>query len=169
MAYLPEARFALDLIRDIYVVEHDAKIADCLGTREHLLMRQARSGPILARLRTWIAEQTEIHPPKSPLGTAMSYVVNNWIPLTRFLDDPKIPPDNNRSESALRIVALGRKNFLFFGNEEAGHNIAGLYSLVATCEANGVNPIAYLTDVLARVRSHPASDLDALLPQNWNP
>jgi transposase len=68
-----------------------------------------------------------------------------------------------------RGLALGRKNFLFVGHEEAGDNIAGLYSLTATCEANGVEPIAYLTDVLSRIGSHPAAALDQLLPHKWRP
>jgi transposase len=80
-----------------------------------------------------------------------------------------VPLDNNRSEAALRVVALGRKNFLFVGNEDAGDNIAGLYSLVATCEANGVNPIEYLRDVLLRISTHPADRIDELLPDRWNP
>src|SRR3989440_586126 len=86
-----------------------------------------------------------------------------------YAPQARIPPDNNRSESALRVVALGRKNFLFVGHEEAGDNIAGLYSLTATCEANGVEPISYLTDVLGRIGSHPAAALDDLLPHKWRP
>jgi len=66
-------------------------------------------------------------------------------------------------------LALGRKNFLFVGNEDAGDNIAGLYSLVATCEANNVNPIEYLRDVLLRISTHPAARIDELLPDRWNP
>jgi transposase len=62
-----------------------------------------------------------------------------------------------------------RKNFLFVGNDAAGENLAGLYSLIATCEANGVNPVEYLADVLLRVQTHPASRLDELLPHRWKP
>ena len=101
-------------------------------------------------------------PPKSPLGSAIGYALNRWTPLTRFLDDEKLPPDNNASESALRVVALGRKNYLFVRNEDACNNVAGLYSLVATCEANGVNPLDYLSDVLLRVQDHPAAAIDDL-------
>lgn len=101
------------------------------------------------------------------MGTAISYALNNWTELTQFLDDHRIPPDNNRSEAALRVVALGRKNFMFVGHEDAGEHIAGLYSLVATCEANGVNPLAYLTDVFGRLGS--ARRLDDLLPHKWKP
>ena len=63
----------------------------------------------------------------------------------------------------------GRKNFLFVGHDEAGENLAGLYSLIATCEANAVNPVDYLADVLLRVQTHPASRIDELLPHNWSP
>lgn len=83
------------------------------------------------------------------------------------LDDAECPLDNNPAEAALRRVALGRKNFLFVGNDDAGNNLAGLYSLVATCEANQVNPTAYLTDVLVRIHEHPNSRIDELLPHNW--
>jgi transposase len=75
--------------------------------------------------------------------------------------------DNNRSERHLRAAALGRRNYLFVGNERAGQNLAGLYSLVASCVANDVNPEEYLADVLLRVHTHPASRLDELLPHLW--
>ncbi len=121
----------------------------------------------MEKLRAWIAEQEGLHPPKGLMGRAIGYATKNWTELTRFLDNSKIPPDNNASEAALRAVALGRKNFLFVGHEEAGENIAGLYSLVATCEANGVNPYEYLRDVLLRVSTHSASRIDELLPDQW--
>ena len=79
------------------------------------------------------------------------------------------PLDNNASECALRVVALGRKNFPFVGSKEHGENLAGLYSLVATCDANDVDPTAYLKDVLLRVDEHPASQIDGLLPHRWTP
>jgi transposase len=167
LAYTPEARVALELIRDVYVVEHDVKAEGRAGTDEHTRMRQARSAPIMNRLKALLEEQRPLHQPKGPMGSAISYALNNWEELTRFLGNARIPPDNNRSESALRVVALGRKNFLFVGHEDAGANIAGLYSLVATCEANGVNPLAYLTDVLGRLGT--PSVLDDLLPHRWKP
>ena len=169
LPYAPEARSALEMIRDVYVVEHDAKAAGIVGTEEHTQFRRARAGPIMARVHAWLDEQKPLHQPKGPMGSAISYALNNWTELTRFLDDARIPPDNNRSESALRVVALGRKNFLFVGHEDAGQNTAGLYSLVSTCMANGKDPLAYFTDVLARLDSHPGSRLDELLPQNWKP
>ena len=169
LPYAPEARTALEMIRDVYVVEHDAKADGIARTAAHTGLRRGRARPIMDRLHGWLVERKDQYAPKSPMASAVRYALNNWDELTRFLDDARIPPDNNRSESALRIVALGRKNFLFVGNEEAGANIAGLYSLTATCEANGVEPIAYLTDVLGRVGSHPAAALDDLLPHKWRP
>ncbi len=80
-----------------------------------------------------------------------------------------MPLDNNASERSLRRIALGRKNFLFVGGVDAGGSIAGLYTLVATCEARSINPFAYLADVITRVQDHPASRLDELLPGNWAP
>ena len=103
------------------------------------------------------------------MGRAVRYALNNRRELTRFLYDARLPPDNNRSESALRVVALGRKNFLFVGHEDAGNNIAGLYSLVATCTACGVNPLDYIRDVLMRVAVHPHGRIDELLPDAWRP
>jgi len=81
----------------------------------------------------------------------------------------QLPLDNNASERALRVVALGRKNFLFVADEACGRNLAALYTVIGTCEANGVNPLLYLTDILPRVQDHPASRLDELLPHNWKP
>ena len=103
------------------------------------------------------------------MGEAINYALGQWDALTLFLTDPHLPIDNNASERALRVAALGRKNFLFVGTDHAGENLAGLYSLIATCEVNGVNPVAYLADVLLRVQTHPASRIDELLPHLWKP
>ncbi|WP_342381921.1 IS66 family transposase [Myxococcus stipitatus] len=163
----PEAREAMDLILELYRVEAQARDAGLVGTAAHRALRQESSTRVLVRLRTWLEVQTPRHPPKSPLGQALSYATKQWEALTRFVEDPRLPLDNNRSEAALRKAALGRKNFLFVGHETAGENLAGLYALVATCEANGVNPEAYLADVLLRVQTHPNSRIAELLPHEW--
>ena len=82
-------------------------------------------------------------------------------------ESSKVALDNNISERQLRIIALGRKNYLFLGHDEAGENLAILQSLISTCALNGLNPQAYLTDVLMRISEHPASKIDELLPQHW--
>ncbi len=119
-----------------------------------------RRGPISPRPR---------HLLKGPMGKAIGYFLNNWSAMSLFLTDPKIRLDNNISEAQLRLIALGRKNFLFVGHDDAGKNLAVLQTLVATCVANGVNPQHYLSDVIIQIQSHPNSKLDELLPNNWKP
>ncbi len=101
------------------------------------------------------------------MGVALRYMNNQWDRLIAFVGDPKIPIHNNASESALRIIALARKNSLFFGTAEAGRRFMILYSLIATCERHDVNPETYLADVLLRVQDHPKQRLGELLPHRW--
>jgi transposase len=163
------ARKAMDFILEVYRVERAALDAEVLGTPEHLTMRQSRSKAVMDAFRTWLDAEQPRHLPNGPMGEAIKYATNQWDALTLFLTDAHLPVDNNASERALRICALGRKNFLFVGHDEAGENLAGFYSLIATCEVNGVNPVEYLADVLIRVQTHPASRIDELLPHNWKP
>ena len=165
----PEAKGMLNLILDLYRVEHAARDAGVLGQPEHLRLRAEQSAASLGRIRDWLATQGPLHPPKSPLGEAIRYAQGQWEALGRFVSDVTLPLDNNASENALRAVALGRKNFLFVGHDDAGSSLAGLYSLVATCHANGVNPEAYLADVLLHVQTQPAALIDELLPDRWKP
>lgn len=162
----PEAKEILELIIELYGAEHEARD---LGSEKHLELRKTRSAATVETIRVWLDAQQPRQLPKSPIGQAIGYAKGQWTALTRFLGDARLPLDNNASESALRPVALGRKNYLFVGHDEAGENIAGLYSLVATCEVNGVNPQAYLADVLLRAGSHPATRIDELLPHLWTP
>ncbi|MCC6786107.1 MAG: IS66 family transposase [Planctomycetes bacterium] len=162
----PRADEVLALILDLYRVEEEAKKLG-LGTDAHRALRDAKSRAVCARIRTWLEEQRNHVPPRSALGVAIAYALKQWAALTRFLDDPTLPLDNNAAERALRVAALGRKNFLFVGNDQAGDNLAGLYSLVATCQLHGVNPEEYLADVLIRVQTHPQQRIDELLPHRW--
>lgn len=164
-----EARRAMDLILEIYRVEHEAMARGIVRTPAHLALRQSRSRAAMDAFHGWLLAEQPKHLPKGPLGEAIRYALNQWSALSRFLDDARIPVDNNRAESALRVIALGRKNFLFVGDEDTGEHLAGLYSLVATCEANHVDPIAYLQDVLLRIDDHPNRQLDSLLPHLWRP
>ncbi|RKH93068.1 IS66 family transposase [Corallococcus sp. AB038B] len=163
----PEARQALDFILALYRVEALARDAAVVRTDAHRELRQQQSLPVLTALRAWMDSQAPRHLPKGPMGQALSYALKQWDALTRFVSDARLPLDNNRSEAALRKAALGRKNFLFVGHEAAGENLAGLYALVATCEANQVNPEEYLADVLLRVQTHPHSRIGELLPHEW--
>jgi len=163
----PEVQEALDLIGEIYAIEREVKKAGTAGTPEHLAVRKARSRPLFARLLLWGRRQRGLFDPKSGMGRAVGYLLRNRRALQQFLNYATIPPDNNKAEAALRRIAVGRSNYLFVGNEKAGHDIAVLYTLVASCEKHGINPVSYLADVLVRVQKHPASQIQDLLPHRY--
>ena len=146
-----------------------AKKEGIVGTKHHLELRQSKSRETLNRFHPWLLEKQGLHPPKSPMGKAIYYTLAQWESLNRFTEDARIPVDNNAAERALRVVALGRKNYLFAGTDQSAANLAGLYSIISTCEAGGVNPIDYIEDLLLRTATHPASKLDELLPHRWQP
>lgn len=103
---------------------------------------------------------------KSELAKAARYSLARWPALTRYVDDGRIEIDNSAAERALRGVALGRNNYLFMGSDDGGERAASLYSLLETAKLNGLDPEAYLRDVLARIGEHPINRVDELLP--WN-
>jgi transposase len=162
-----DARYALDQILELYLVEYEAAEKKLLGTEAHGVLRQERSQPVMEAFHQWLEQQQPLHPPKSPMGQAIGYALNQWEHLILFLTDFRLSLDNNISERMLRIIALGRKNFLFVGHDEAGEHLAMLQSLVATCEMHQINPQQYISDVLIRIQTHPASRLDELLPHRW--
>jgi transposase len=163
----PEAEYVLEKIKSLYQIEYDAANAGIIHSEVHRQLRIDRAGPLLVQLYDYLLEQSGLHPPKSPMGKAITYVINNWKELSQFITDPVLPLDNNASERALRIIALGRKNYLFAGSDDAATNLAGLYSLVASCELHGINPEQYLADVLIRVHIHPHQQIEQLLPHRW--
>jgi transposase len=159
----------LALIRDLFRVEHDAKQAGIVRSSEHLTLRSARSKLLVEDFFSWAKSEQAKALPKGPLGEALTYARNQRERLELFLSDARIPLHNNSSEAMLRVIALARHNYLFFGNPRAGRNFAGLYSLVGSAIANGVEPTEYLIDVLPRVRSATTdAELDALLPDRWH-
>ena len=162
-----EAEEGISLIRELYLIEEDTK--DIASVSERMTIRQERGRPIFARLLMWARSLRRVHGPRGAMGKAVGYLLRNRKAISRFLHDAAVPLDNNPAERELRRVALGRKNYLFFGDAECGENIAGVYSLIATCERHRVDPQAYLQDVLLRVQSHPDSQLDELLPDRWRP
>lgn len=163
----PEMQHGLDLILDLYKVEHDAKAKGVGGTAEHGEMRRLRSQPILDKLHAWLIEQQTAQLPRSKAGQAVAYALNQWQSLCRFAGNPKIPIDNNLSERMLRVVGRGRATYTFVGNDKCGQNLAMLMSLVHTAVACGHNPEHYMADVLVRILDHPVSRLAELLPRNW--
>jgi transposase len=165
-----DADVGIDKIRPLFRVEHEATALDIVGTPDHLEMRQQRSRPIVDDFFEWAKDVRSRILPRSPLAEALGYAINQRDRLELFLTDARIPIHNNASERRLRVVALGRKNYLFVGHPRAGRNLAGLYSLVGSCIANRVEPTEYLTDILPRVAAAKTdADLDELLPDRWTP
>jgi len=166
---VPEAKEALELINGMYRVEHEAERRDVIGTAEHLALRREYTRPLFVRLLLLAREIRRTQGPKTLLGRAARYTWNNQRQLSRCLHDARIPLDNNRAENALRVVALGRKNFLFVHSEDAGKELALLYSLVVSCTRVGINPVEYLADVLDRVDKTADGHFAELLPDRWKP
>lgn len=164
-----QVKHALDTILELYQVEYQAAEEDILGSDKHLAMRKTKSKKIVDTFYRWLEEQRELFPPRGKMGQAIGYALRNKKSLTRFLNDAKLQLDNNTSERLLRLIALGRKNFLFVGNDNAGQNLAILQSLVSSCQLNDINPQEYLSDVLIRIQTHPQSRIDELLPHQWKP
>ena len=105
--------------------------------------------------------------PKSPMGQATKYTLNQWKALTRFLDHGALELDNNIAERALRMIAVGRSNWLFLGSHRGGRTAAILYSLISTCKRHDIDPFEYLRDLFDRISAHPMSQLADFLPNRW--
>ena len=160
----PEAQQAIDLYQDIFRIEADAHAKGLAGSDQHLRIRQRHIGPLFGKLKKWLALTKQDVSPASDLHKAIEYVQNQWRPAMRCLYDPNVPLTNNESERTVRCVAIGRKAFYGVQSHEGGHALATLYSLVATCEAEGVDAFAYLTDVIVRIETEPA---EHLTPRSW--
>ena len=134
-------------------------------------LRQGHAVPRLEQFKTWLLSQQVEHGgqvlPKSPMGQAITYALNQWEALSVYAADGRLAIDNNAAENALRRVAIGRKNWLFCGSDHGGHTAAILFSLIATCQRHKVEPFAYLRDVLTRIAATPISQLDQFLPDRW--
>ncbi len=157
---------ALLLIAQLYRVEKEAR---SLTAEDRLGLRQLQSQPILDKLRNYLWEiQAEVLP-KSPEGRAVRYTLKNWTALTRYCEDGSLEIDNNATERAIRGVAVGRNNWLFFGSDQGGTTAAVLRSFVASCQRVGVDPFTWLKDVLSRIADHPITRVTELLPHNWAP
>ena len=142
--------------------------------------RQSRAGPgarealrashhrmVVARLQRALNRLQPRYLPQSPMGQAISYALNQWPLLERFLEHGEVEIDNNLVENAIRPTAIGKKNWLFFGSAEAGQRSAVLYTLVANCRLHGVEPYAYLKDVLTRLPQTTNKEVAQLTPRRW--
>lgn len=174
------AHAAVGMIAQLYAVEKQAKeeiaqyvkdLGEQAGPLPDLRgrLRQEQSQPILASMHAWLIEQQKTALPKSPIGIAIGYSLSNWEALVRYTEHGGLPIDNNPAEQAIKNFVIGRKNWLFAGSDKGGQTAAILTSLTVSCKRNKIDPFAYLRDILDRISTHPANDIDSLLPHRWQP
>jgi transposase len=159
----PIAKEALERIAALYGIEKEIR-GRPPDERQHV--RTVRARPLLESFKAWLKDVLSKVSRKSELADAIHYALGRWTPLLRYCDDGRLEIDNNAAERALRCVALGRKNFLFAGSNAGGERAAAMYSLIGTAKLNGIDPEAYLSNVLARIADHPINRIEELLP--WN-
>jgi len=152
---------ALKRIGELYALEAEVR---GWSAEQRLLERQRRATPLLNGLESWLREKMKTLSRHSELAKAFAYALNQWAALTYYAEDGWAEVDNNIAENALRMVSLGRKNFLFFGSDQGGERGALLYSLLGTCRLNGVDPEHYLRHVLNVIADWPINRVCELLP-----
>ena len=159
----PVARDAVNKIAAIYHIDSEArKSPDPIEALAEA--RRTLIGPLLTSFWTWLSERAEHVLPKSSLGVAINYALERKGALEIFLDDPRIPMDNNQSERDLRHVVIGRKNWNFAGSYEGAERLATFFTLMQSCKRVKLNPWVYLTHVFAVIEDHSSSRLDELTP-----
>ena len=154
----------LGQIKLLYAVEREAKALDA---EQRQALRDEKSRPIVTSLLEWCEDQHKHVLPRSGLGEAITYTLNQAESLERYLDDGQLAIDNNMCERSLRGIAIGRRNWLFTGSEAGGRAAATMFSLIASALRHDLEPWAYLTDVFRRLPATPVSQLDQFLPDRW--
>ena len=153
-------------IRILYGVEREARELK-LDSDGRLALRQKKSKSILKDIKKYLLRERVEVLPKSPEGRAMSYALSNWEALLRYCEDGDLEIDNNGAERSLRGIAVGRKNWMFYGSDQGGQTAAILTSFVSTCKRHRIDPYAYLRDIFERISAHPMKHLEELLPDRW--
>jgi hypothetical protein len=163
----PIATEALQRIAELYKIESEIRGR---SSEERRTARQERSRPVIDALQLWLREKLALVSQKSKLAEAIRYALARWAGLGHFLDDGRVEIDSNVVERSIRPIALNRKNALFAGSDGGGEHWATIASLIETAKLNGVDPYAYLANVITRiVAGHPQSQLDDLLPWAYGP
>jgi transposase len=161
-----KAEWMLSHIQELYQIERQAR-QNVFTYDERFKLREEYAHPILKEIKSWLDQAAIEVLPKSAIGKAILYMLNQWPKLQMYLTDGRLEIDNNLVENAIRPVALGRKNYLFAGSHEGAKRAALIYSLLATAKLHDAEPFAYLADVIDRLPDHPHKRLAGLLPQNW--
>jgi transposase len=160
------AEWMLLAIQQLYRIERQAR-EEGMSFQERYRLRQEHSQPILNTIKEWLGQECLQVLPKSLMGKAIGYMLNQWPKLQNYLLDGRLEIDNNLVENAIRPVALGRKNYLFAGSHEGAKRAALVYSLVATAKLHDVEPFEYLKDIISRIADYPYQQITDLLPANW--
>jgi transposase len=161
------AFYALCEIQKLYEIERISKEAN-LNFEELKVVRCKTAAPILKGMWLWMQQQYVQVLPKSAIGKALAYSMERWHKLSVYITDGRLKIDNNPVENSIRPVALGRKNYLFAGSHEAAKRSGMLYSLLGTCKMHGIEPYAWLKEVLQRIADHPINKIQDLLPHRYN-
>ena len=160
------AHEAIKMIAELYKIEKQAKKLK-LNAQERFLLREKKARSTMDKLKAWLDKNIQTILPKSATGAAMAYMIKHWDGLYRYLDNGNIEIDNNAVENLIRPLALGRKNYLFMGSPDGAKAAANIYSLLATCKANGISPYQYFKIMLEKIRyCKSPEDYRVLLPQN---
>jgi hypothetical protein len=159
----PLAGEALKRIGELYAIEDEIRGRP---PDARLQIRNSRARPLLESMHQWLQITLGAVSRKSEIAVAIRYALGRWRALLRYCEDGHIEIDNNAAERALRVVVLGRKNYLFAGSDSGGDRAASIYSLIGTAKLNGVEPEGYLREVLGRIAEHPINRITDLLP--WN-
>jgi transposase len=166
---IPLSPIAIAIMRRIDTLLEIERSINGKSAEERLAVRRMSSRPLVEALGAYMRAQLDRLARAQDLAKAINYVLKRWAAFTLFLDDGRVCLSNNAAERGLRGIALGRKSWLFCGSDRGGERAAAMYSLIVTAKMNGVDPQAWLTDVLSRIAAHPAHRLDELLPWNWKP
>ena len=166
---IPLSPIAIEVVRRINSLFEIERSINGKSPEERLAVRRTSSRPLVDALQTYLREQASRLSRGHDLAKAIQYMLKRWPAFTLFLDDGRVCLSNNAAERGLRGIALGRKSWLFCGSDRGGERAAAMYGLIVTAKMNGVDPQAWLVDILSRIADHPAHRLDKLLPWNWRP
>jgi transposase len=166
---IPLSPIAIEIVRRIDMLFEIERSINGKSAEERLAVRRMSSRPLVEALEVYMRAQLDRLARGHDLAKAINYMLKRWAAFTLFLDDGRVCLSNNAAERGLRGIALGRKSWLFCGSDRGGERAAAMYSLIVTAKMNGVDPQAWLTDVLSRIAGHPAHRLDELLPWSWTP
>jgi transposase len=160
---------AIEIVRRIDALFEIERSINGKSAEERRAVRRMLSRPLADDLHIYMRAQVARLARGHDLAKAIKYILKRWAGFTLFLEDGRVCLSNNAAERGLRGIALGRKSWLFCGSDRGGQRAAAMYSLIVTAKMNGVDPQAWLADVLSRIATHPAHRLDELLPWNWTP